>query len=300
MPLFKRSGNILEKIDYVGLNKEREIQNLFENNLQEMLGITFLASEFVTENGRIDTLAIDGDGNPVILEYKLKKSEHALTQGLFYLDWLLRHKGDFQMLVNNVLGDKNSVFWDSPKLIIVAENFSRYDVHAVDVIQRDISLYRYYMYDNGLLYLERINTNLSTRTEYPLPKLIKTPKIEVSENSLLSLTEEEKENKLLANGSIEVRDMYFELKEKILELNDEIKYYCTNKYISYKLTLNFIEIHIQKNRIVCQVKPPNREHKIKGRVVTDTWTLSYRVDFNELTQLDDIIDIVSDSLEQVM
>lgn len=31
------------------------------------------------ENGRIVTLAIDGDGNPVILEYNLKKSKHALS-----------------------------------------------------------------------------------------------------------------------------------------------------------------------------------------------------------------------------
>lgn len=296
MPLFRKNGSKLEKVSYIGLNKEKEIQLLFEDNLQEMLGMTFLATEFVTENGRIDTLAIDDDGNPVIIEYKLKKSEHALTQGLFYLDWLLKHKGDFQILVREVLGDANRVAWDAPKLIIVAENFSRYDLHAVEVIKRDISLYRYYMYANDMLYLERLSVDVSEQTTTNPPKVINEKQADVSE----SLTKEEKENKLLKNGSNEVRDMYFELKERILGLNDDIDFYCTNGYISFKIVLRFVEIHIQKNRIVCQVKPPLRNHNIGGRIVTDSWTLSYRVDYESITQIDDIVDIVSDSLEQVI
>ena len=42
---------------------------IFEKNLEALLGVRFLASEFMTTNGgRIDTLGLDENGCPVILE----------------------------------------------------------------------------------------------------------------------------------------------------------------------------------------------------------------------------------------
>jgi hypothetical protein len=39
--------------------------------------------------GRIDTLGLDDDDNPVIVEYKRDRSESVINQGLFYLAWLI-------------------------------------------------------------------------------------------------------------------------------------------------------------------------------------------------------------------
>jgi hypothetical protein len=49
-----------------------------------LLGVRFLASEFVTSNGgRIDTLGLDENGCPVvILEYKRASNENVINQGL--------------------------------------------------------------------------------------------------------------------------------------------------------------------------------------------------------------------------
>ena len=45
---------------------EREVQDLFEANLETLLGVRFVASEFSTgQGGRIDTLGIDENGFPV-------------------------------------------------------------------------------------------------------------------------------------------------------------------------------------------------------------------------------------------
>ena len=86
MPLFKITDNKVNKLSYNSFNKERQVQLLFENNLEDMLGMRFIKTEHVTIDGRIDTLAIDESGNPVIIEYKLTKNENVLSQGLFYLD----------------------------------------------------------------------------------------------------------------------------------------------------------------------------------------------------------------------
>jgi len=54
------------------------------------LGIKFLASEYSTGKiygGRIDTLGIDENGCPVIIEYKRALNENVINQGLFYPDF---------------------------------------------------------------------------------------------------------------------------------------------------------------------------------------------------------------------
>jgi RecB family endonuclease NucS len=56
--------------------------------------VRFLASEHATgrvHGGRIDTLGLDENHAPVIIEYKRAINENVINQGLFYLDWLLDH-----------------------------------------------------------------------------------------------------------------------------------------------------------------------------------------------------------------
>jgi RecB family endonuclease NucS len=84
---------------------EKSLQTLFEANLDALLGIRFLASEFVTnEGGRMDKLGIDENNAPVVIEYKRSSNENVINQGLFYLDWLMGHRKDFEWLVMESLG----------------------------------------------------------------------------------------------------------------------------------------------------------------------------------------------------
>jgi hypothetical protein len=124
---------------------EKSVQTLLEQNLEVCLGVRFLASEFTTTHGgRIDTLGLDENGCPVILEYKRSMNENVINQGLFYLDWLMDHRKDFQWLVLERLGKEaaDEVDWSAPRLICIAGDFNRYDDHAVKQIQRNIELIR--------------------------------------------------------------------------------------------------------------------------------------------------------------
>src|SRR5258708_28177489 len=107
-----------------------------ERHLETLLGVRFLASEYSTgkvHGGRIDTLGIDENGSPVIIEYKRALNENVINQGLFYLDWLMDHKGEFQLLVLNKLGKSefDSIDWSAPRLLCIASDLTRYDEHAV-------------------------------------------------------------------------------------------------------------------------------------------------------------------------
>lgn len=285
MPLFKITDDKVTKLSYKSFNKERQVQLLFENNMEEMLGMKFIKSEHATTDGRIDSLAIDDSGNPVIVEYKLTKNENVLSQGLFYLDWLVTHKGDFEMLVQKVLGTDVKVSWNSPKLIIVASDYSRYDKHAVNVINRDISLYKYYLYDSDMLYIERINTDTGNEvSEQAIPTLKK----EVNENTLESLQR---------SSSIEVIEIFNELKERILALDDSISEKITSVYVAYRASKNFAEIWFKNKFLQCQLLPPDRDDKNLGKKVPDSyrWTLNYRVDIKSLADIDNAMELIEKS-----
>jgi predicted transport protein len=140
---------------------EMSVQVLFERNLEALLGVRFLATEFTTTHGgRIDTLGIDENGCPVIIEYKRSSNENVINQGLFYLDWLMDHRKDFEWQVLERLGKEQAakVDWSAPRLICVAGDFNRYDDHAVKQIQRNISLIRYRRYGPDLLMLDQVAT----------------------------------------------------------------------------------------------------------------------------------------------
>lgn len=51
---------------------EADVQDLVEAHMETMLGVTFLASEYVigcADGGRIDSLGLDENGAPVIVEF---------------------------------------------------------------------------------------------------------------------------------------------------------------------------------------------------------------------------------------
>jgi len=96
MPLFHRTGQKLMLVRPNGFSNEKELQTLFEANLKEIFNCRFIASEFSTgsvHGGRIDTLAISEDCNPVIIEYKNVESSQLINQSLYYLSWLYDHRG---------------------------------------------------------------------------------------------------------------------------------------------------------------------------------------------------------------
>ncbi|MEW2583035.1 DUF5655 domain-containing protein [Streptomyces virginiae] len=140
---------------------EADVQALVEGAMEAMLGVRFLASEYRTgpvHGGRIDTLGLDENGAPVIIEYKRATDPGVLSQGLFYMAWLMDHRTEFQVLVRERLGmaAASQILWSAPRLILVAGDFTRYDLHAVREHRRSIDLVRYRLYGEHHIGLETV------------------------------------------------------------------------------------------------------------------------------------------------
>jgi hypothetical protein len=130
MPVFIAREGKARQLSPDPFRNEKELQHFFEHNLDSLLGIRFVASEFGTGQkhaGRIDTLGLDEAGNPVIIEYKWDKSESVINQGLLYLDWLMDHRGDFTVAAQKVIGQDVLISWSGPRLVIVAASYTKYD-----------------------------------------------------------------------------------------------------------------------------------------------------------------------------
>ncbi|MGP8298264.1 DUF5655 domain-containing protein [Streptomyces inhibens] len=160
LKLFNTQGGVTEVVPRLA-EVEADVQGLIEAHMETTLGVRFLASEYSTgpvHGGRIDSLGIDENGAPVLVEYKRGTDAGVINQGLFYLSWLMDHRAEFGHLVRDRIGatTASQVLWSAPRLICVAGDFTRYDIHAVREHRRSIDLVRYRLFGDDHIGLETV------------------------------------------------------------------------------------------------------------------------------------------------
>lgn len=228
---------------------EKEIQNLIEQNMEEFFGIRFLATEYSITNGRMDSIGIDENNCPVIFEYKRSSSENIINQGLFYLDWLLDHKADFQLLVMNVLGKEaaKEIDWSAPCVFCIAKEFTKFDEHAVNQMQRNIKLVKYNKYGENLMLFEHINVPVLKKDTVSKGKKVKHEK---------KLSEKDNYNweSRIQKLPKEKQELYFSIRDYILSKGDDISENSLKNYIAFKRVKNFVCMLPYKNKISLYLK----------------------------------------------
>lgn len=224
---------------------EKELQTLIEQNMETFFGVRFLKSEYVITNGRMDSIGIDENNSPVIFEYKRSQNENVINQGLFYLDWLLDHKANFKLLVIEKLGMEtaNNIDWSVPCVICVAHDFTKYDIHAVNQMQRNIKLVSYRKYDNDLLLLEHLNT--------PTVKPIVENTINDSD---VKNSAPKSHIEKLAAVSDDLKNLYYAICDFIESLGDDIVSNQLKLYLAYKKVQNMVCIEIYNKQIILFLK----------------------------------------------
>ncbi|MCI7343637.1 MAG: endonuclease NucS, partial [Fusobacterium necrophorum] len=249
---------------------EKEIQNLIEKNMEEFFGIRFLATEYSITNGRMDSIGIDENNCPVIFEYKRSSSENIINQGLFYLDWLLDHKADFQLLVMNTLGKEaaKEIDWSAPCVFCIAKEFTKFDEHAVNQMQRNIKLVKYNKYGENLILFEHINVPILKKDTISKGKKVKQEK-KASEKD--NYNWESRIQKLPK----EKQELYFSIRDYILSKGDDISENSLKNYIAFKRVKNFVCMLPYKNKISLYLKLNPSEEVLVEDFVRDVRTVGH-------------------------
>ena len=249
--LFRTEPNKVIELTGKSVALEKSLQTLIELHMEDFFGVRFLASEYSTgktHSGRIDTLGMDENGCPCIIEYKRSRNENVINQGLFYLDWLLDHKAEFELLVIKILGEDASenIEWSNPRLLCIAGGFNKYDGHAVQQINRNIDLIRYLRFDEELLLLELVNTVEETKTPSPIGSGRKPPQ----RNSKRTL-----ENQL-AIASVELLDLLETLKATCEGFGDDVQVKSLKLYLAFKRLKNFVTVVVNANAntLICYLR----------------------------------------------
>ena len=262
MPLFKKESEKLTLQKPTNFKSEKELQNIVEKNLGEIFDCRFVGSEFSTgaeHAGRIDTVALSEDNNPVIIEYKKKQSSQLITQALYYLNWLHNHKGDFKVAVEKKLSERNAdIDWEEIRVICIAPGYDKFDLYAVKEIGRNIELWQYHLYEDDSIYLEEIsrkkglpNNQVSDPKTFPAIN-IKLPKP--------SYTFEQH----LDHAESNIKTLLRKLQEFIINISESITERPRKFYIAYATSKNFACLVVKKEKIRIYLKLNPKKIDIPG------------------------------------
>lgn len=231
---------------------EKSLQTLLERHLEAFLDVRFLASEYATgktHGGRIDTLGLDDNNCPVIIEYKRSLNENVINQGLYYLDWLMDHKGEFTLLVMKKLGTAiaDQVEWSSPRLLCIAGDFTKFDEHAVEQINRNIELLRYRRYGNSLLLLELVNASSGEPVSITATTAGDAHKPKTQYKGFAEL---------FPLCSTDLKDLWESLRAFLLALGDDVQEKHLKYYVAFRRLKNFAcaEVHPQSCEMLIYAK----------------------------------------------
>jgi predicted transport protein len=243
--LFRYTSNGTIELPGKAVAIERTLQKLIESQMETFLGVRFLASEYSTgakHRGRIDSLGLDENGCPVIIEYKRHSNENVINQGLFYLDWLLDHKADFRFLVMDKLGkdEADKIEWSGTRLLCIAADFTRYDEHAVAQINRNIELIRYKLFGDDLLLFELVNGASATSTQATVEIDEQVPEIKPAKTPAASTLAMKTHADQIATASPELLALFEQTRSFILAQGDDIIEKPLKLYVAYRRLKNFV------------------------------------------------------------
>ncbi|MES4787769.1 MAG: DUF91 domain-containing protein, partial [Nitrospiraceae bacterium] len=221
------------------------------------LGVRFPASEYATgktHRGRIDSLGLDENGCPVIVEYKRHTTENVINQGLFYLDWLLDHQAEFRWLVMEKLGKETAqhIEWKGTRLLCIASDFIRYDQYAVQQIPRNIELIRYKLFGDDLLLLELVNSQ--SVPDATAIKPVPTGALPVEQEALKSTGKDKSLAEQLALATSKVRALYEQTSSLLLSLGDDVQQKPLKLYTAFRRLKNFACVIVYPNRVLITLK----------------------------------------------
>jgi len=234
MQLFTQTKNILASLKEKPFKLEKDMQRLFEANIEAITGLQLIRSEFMIKAQRFDTLAFDQDAKSfVIIEYKRDRSLSVIDQGVSYLNLMLENKAEFIVEFNESQQQnlrRIDVDWSQSKVIFVSPSFTDFQRQATNFKDLPIELWEFKRYEGDIIVVNPIKKSKAAPTirtiqaapDSQLEKVAREVKFYTEEGHL--------EDK--SDGICELYEMF---KQAILNLADGIE------VKSKKLVVGFIK-----------------------------------------------------------
>lgn len=247
MQIYNIQNDKLVELEEKVFKLEREIQNIFENNLQTVMGLKLICSERTIKNRRIDTLAFDEQANAfVIIEYKRDRNSSVFDQGITYLQLMLQNKADFVLELSNLQKrfiTKEDIDWTQTRVAFVSPSFSDIQIQATDFKDFAVELWEVKRFDKDTLSINQIKKSRTAESIKPLAQ---------QDKELKKITDEivvYDENYHFDNSSEEMVELYEKFRNAILNLSDGVEIKPQKFYIAFKKDTNIVDIALLKKSL---------------------------------------------------
>lgn len=224
-------GEQVEEIKPIGTTIDKSLQELVEANMKKFFGVSFVASNYYIGCGRVDSIGLDENKCPVVFEYTSNQDRNLISRGLFYLEQILDNKEKFTTSVSSKLGKKaaEAIDWTSPRIVVVAPGFNKYDRSAATQLSRNVSLIQYNRYGENLIMFELVESASGT----PLGDSSKV------------------RNSFAANykkSNIELKELYTRVCDYVMYFGEGVTINQLRNYVAFKKIKNFGTIRVEPER----------------------------------------------------
>ena len=245
----------LKQVKQVPFKLEKNVQQIFEDNLDEIMGLQFIDTEYVVKDKRFDTVAFDEQNKSfVIIEYKRDKSTSVVDQGMTYLYLMLQNKSQFVLDYNNKFGKQltvNNVDWTQSRIVFVASSFNDFQQTSSLFDNLAIELWEAKQFEDGHLLIGPLPKK--DTISMPIPKTPNTKSASVIA-AVSSVVKPITEETLLQAANDSIKELYANYRRSILALDDSLEIKPNKLYVVFKQQgKNKVDIEIHKNYLLLYV-----------------------------------------------
>ncbi|MDZ7596067.1 MAG: DUF5655 domain-containing protein [Thiobacillus sp.] len=174
------------------------------------------------------------------------------------------------------VADTIKLDWKNPRVICIAESYSKFDVDTVEVVPLRIELFKYRYYEQGIFGLESLTVpeTVSHATPVSIDVALQKPASSVA--------------LLREKGTAAIREVFDLLQEQIVNLDEGIEEKATSLYVAYRAAKNFAEIYIGKNQLKIFLRPIDYDDP---RNLVDQIPDGYNWTVNKRVYLDSVDDM---------
>lgn len=302
MALYK----IGEKLDFIKefpFKFEKDIQTLVEKNLKVLLHLDFIRSEFSLSNFRIDTLAFDTETKAfVIVEYKRDKNFSVIDQGYAYLSLMLNNKADFILEFNEsqpTTLKRTDVDWSQSKVIFISPQFTNYQREAINFKDLPIELWEIKRFENDTISFDQIQKTSAKESIKTISRNDQT--VEAVNKEVKVFTEQDHLQKV----DFETRELYEQVKERLIALEDNVTTQPKKQTIGFKVDNNiFCDVVLQGKGLKIYVNLKSGDLQDQKQIARDVSNVghwgngSYEIKLSDLEDIDYIISLLKQSLRK--
>ena len=300
MQIFHKQKKELSVLKEVAFKLEKDIQNLFEDNLKNTTDLKMIKSEFTIKSNRIDTLAFDEESKSfVIIEYKRNQNYSVIDQGVSYLNLMLEYKADFIVEYNETQKEnlkRTDVDWSQSKIIFVSPSFTDFQKQSSNFKDLAIELWEVKQFQNDVVVINPIKKSKSA----PSIKQVQQDESEI--NKIVKEIVVYDEEYHLKKYPQEVKELYETFKEAILNLDNAIEVISKKQYIAFKKQKNIADVVTLKSGLKIFLNLKKGDLDDPKKIMRDVSTIGhwgngdYEISVSDTKNLEYIMSLIKQAI----